>query len=149
MILIRVILSVWLTFYVLSLKSQQLLSWDTLALTTWNESGDSSWDVGSLSANFSPSLQRLNGQEVVVDGYVIGLDAMGLSYALSRYSFAACFFCGKAGPETVMDLKIKPKSIPSYELNDTQLKFKGVLELREDNPNGFNVILTNAIKVRE
>jgi len=73
-------------------------------------------------------LKALNKKKVVVSGYIIPLDTD--TYVLSKYVFASCFFCGGAGPETVMgiefkDLKKRLKTdqyvvlIGTFEINDT------------------------------
>lgn len=129
------------------LPAQSLLTWDDLADVTWSESYDESTDMTNLTGVFGEHLKSFDGQEVVISGYVIPLDAMGLSYALSRTSFAACFFCGQAGPETVMDLNVKPKSVPSYRQKNTLIKFKGTLILKESNETGLNYTLDLAKEI--
>ncbi len=129
------------------LPAQSVLTWDDLADVTWSESYDESTGMTNLTGVFGEHLKSFDGQEVVISGYVIPLDAMGLSYALSRTSFAACFFCGQAGPETVMDLNVKPKSVPSYRQKNTLIKFKGTLILKESNETGLNYTLDLAKEI--
>ena len=128
--------------------SQVPITWDQLATATWEEKVDTNGLV-SLSANFGAELEKLNEQEVIISGYVIPLDAMGFSYALSANSFAACFFCGQAGPETVMELKVTPKSVNSYDQKTELLTFRGTLILKESNPLGLNYILQGAKRVNK
>lgn len=127
--------------------AQDHLSWDDLGDVTWVEEHDDTLGMTNLIGNFGEHLQSFNGKEVVISGYVIPLDAMGLSYALSKTSFAACFFCGQAGPETVMDLNVTPKSVPSYRQKDTLIKFKGTLILRESNETGLHYTLDQAKEI--
>lgn len=131
----------------LYLPGQTILSWDDLADVTWSEVYDEATGMTNLTGEFGEHLRSFEGKEVVISGYVIPLDAMGLSYALSRTSFAACFFCGQAGPETVMDLNVKPKSVPSYRQKNTLIKFKGTLVLRESNETGLNYTLDLAKEI--
>ena len=110
----------------------------------WAEKYDSTSATSLLTATFGSSSMAYNNKEVYITGYVIPLDVLGISFALSRNSYASCFFCGQAGPETVMDLMVKPGTIPKTKYNNYPLKFKGTLILKEENPTGFNYQLVNA-----
>ena len=129
------------------LSAQVVLTWDDLAEVTWTESYNDTTGMTDITGTFSERLLSFDGKEVLISGYVIPLDALGLSYALSRTSFASCFFCGQAGPETVMDLNVKPKSIASHRQKDTLIKFKGILKLRESNETGLHYSLDQAVEV--
>lgn len=129
------------------LSSQENISWEVLADVTWEEELDTATNYSLMVGEFGEHLLTYNNQEVYISGYVIPLDALGFSYALSRNSFASCFFCGQAGPETVMDLMVKPKSVPSGKQNNTLLKFKGTLVLKKINKHGFNYQLINAVLI--
>lgn len=54
---------------------------------------------------FSNAILKMAGKEIIIKGYIIPVD--NKNYALSKNVYAACFFCGKAGPETVMGLQFK------------------------------------------
>jgi uncharacterized membrane protein YcgQ (UPF0703/DUF1980 family) len=129
-------------------SSQENISWDLLADVVWHEEEDTTTGYKNTVGEFGNYLKQFNGKEVYISGYVIPLDAMGMSYALSRSSYASCFFCGQAGPETVMELKVRPRAIESHDQNNTLLKFKGTLVLKEINPTGLNYILDRAILIR-
>lgn len=125
-------------------QCQEHINWDILADVKWIETTDSITNEIILTGEFGAALKQFNGKEVYISGYAIPLDAMGFSYALSRSSYASCFFCGQAGPETVMELKVTPRAIPAHQQNNTLLKFKGTLVLKENNPTGLNYILEKA-----
>ncbi len=124
--------------------AQEHLDWTTLADVSWESEYDSLTGVNILHAKYGNTLKSFDGKEVFIKGYIIPLDAMGFSYALSRTNYASCFFCGQAGPETVMEIRLKPKSIPPEILNETQLSFKGILRLRTNNREGLHYILDKA-----
>ena len=63
-------------------------------------------------------------------------------YVLSRYPFANCFFCGGAGPESVVDLRFKDEN-RMYE-TDERLTFRGKLALNADDVYQMNYILEGA-----
>ena len=131
-----------------SCHCQVKLTWEDLSDVEWTEVKDTVFGVSSLTANFGESILRFDGEEVQISGYVIPLDAMGLSYALSKTSYASCFFCGQAGPETVLELKVSPRSVPVYEQKTELLTFEGVLEVKESNDTGLNYILNHAKRMK-
>ena len=128
--------------------SQDNVSWEELADVEWTEAYDSTSSISLLTANFGPDVLKHKDTEIYISGYVIPLDALGVQFALSRTNYASCFFCGQAGPETVMDLLVTPGTIPVTKYNNSLLKFKGTLVLKEVNPNGFNYQLINAELVK-
>lgn len=44
-------------------------------------------------------------KRVLISGFIVPIDSK--SYAISKNVFAACFFCGKAGPESIVGLKFR------------------------------------------
>lgn len=50
------------------------------------------------------SLEDLENKKVKIVGYFLDVDPNGEWFVLSKNPFATCFFCGKAGPETVLEL---------------------------------------------
>jgi len=51
---------------------------------------------------FTELVKKLDGQMVSVEGFAIPLDPGGKQITLSANPFSACFFCGKAGPASIM-----------------------------------------------
>lgn len=127
---------------------QKNITWGELSEVEWEETYDTLAGITLLEGNFSPHILALDSQEVYISGYVIPLDAMGLSYALSRTSFASCFFCGQAGPETVMELRVKPNSIEPRRQKNTLIKFKGLFRVNTQNDTGLHYELQNAAEVQ-
>lgn len=76
---------------------------------------------------FGTKIKALNGKKVVIKGYIIPINK-GL-YALSKNPYAACFFCGGAGPETIMGIVFR--AIPKPYKTDTFVTLKGVLKLND------------------
>ena len=96
-----------------------------------------------LTATFGPSVKALDQHEVIIKGFLIPLDPMGTQYVLSRYPMANCFFCGGAGPETVVELRLHPNSIRRYKMDEVHT-FKGTLSLNADNAESLNYIISGA-----
>ncbi|MEO0788838.1 MAG: hypothetical protein AAFY36_09260 [Bacteroidota bacterium] len=86
--------------------------------------------------------QALDGQEVVIEGYVIPFDLDGNFLSLSYNPYASCFFCGKASPASVMSLYVRDED-KRYQVDDFK-KFRGTLHLNYDDPNEFYYILRDA-----
>jgi hypothetical protein len=82
---------------------------------------------------FNDTLKVLDGKDVVVEGFYIPVDETGDEkiVILSAFPFAQCFFCGKAGVESIIDI-LSPKKLPTLKL-DAKIKFKGRLKLNRDN----------------
>ncbi len=64
-------------------------------------------------------------------------------FILSRYPLSSCYFCGAAGPETVVELQLKPEAVKRYRM-DEQLSFKGTLLLNVNDLDHCNYILKGA-----
>ena len=92
---------------------------------------------------FGPTVKDLEGGSFFITGYVIPVDIDEDFYVLSRYPFANCFFCGGAGPETVIDLQFEGHSPREYA-TDERLTFAGKLKLNADDVYQMNYILVGA-----
>ena len=123
------------------LLAQSSLDWNTLADVTFEEQKNDSLDLPYNQATFGPIISQFNEEEVVVTGYMIPMDALGISYALSKNPNAVCFFCGGAGPETVVQLKLS--KIKRYRTDD-RLSFKGKLQMNEKDIHSLTYVLLEA-----
>lgn len=54
------------------------------------------------------TLKAMQGKRIVAKGFIVPID--NKTYALSKNVFAQCFFCGNAGPETIMGIKFRGKT---------------------------------------
>ncbi len=128
----------------LGLKAQnqaKLIDWKLLAKVDFVDQYFAEYEAWYLVPDFSDEVKELQGEKILIKGYVIPLDVDGGMYALSAYPFSACFFCGGAGPESVMSLKFKEK--PTRFDTDDFLNFTGTLKLNSTNVEDFNYILEN------
>ena len=128
------------------LSSQQFIDWGILADVEFEEKYDENSGLEILHAKFGGLVQSFDTQEVQISGYVIPLDPLGTTYVLSRNPNASCFFCGGAGPETIIKLALKPEAIKRYRTDDYR-NFQGVLELNVSNEREFNYVLRNAEEI--
>ena len=97
-------------------------------------------------AKFTPEVKKLNGQEIIIDGYVLPLEYDGSMVMFSAYPMASCFFCGGSGPESIIE--VYPKKKLDTEL-DKLVKIKGRLELNASDQLKMPYIMRDAELVRE
>ena len=64
------------------------------------------------------------------------------SYSLSKNVFAACFFCGKSGPETIAGIKFKGTT-PKLK-TDTYVTLKGTFRYNETDVEDWIYHIENA-----
>jgi hypothetical protein len=97
---------------------------------------------------FNDTLKVLDGKKVIIEGFFIPVDETGDDkiVIVSAYPYSQCFFCGKAGVESIVDV-LSEQKFPHLKL-DTKIKFKGHLKLNKENFDYLIYILENAELVR-
>jgi hypothetical protein len=80
------------------------LTWRSLEDVDFKDVYIEELDAYYWKPTFGQSINDLEGEDVYITGYIIPVDLDEDFYVLSRYPFANCFFCGNAGPETVVEL---------------------------------------------
>lgn len=130
----------------IKIQAQIKITWQDLANVTWTDKYSEEVDANYYYPNFGQDVVALEGKEVSIKGFILPVDPESKFYVLSKNPFASCFFCGNAGPETIMQLNLKPGQ-PTMEMDDTYT-FKGVLKLNKDDIYQCNYILDKAEVVR-
>jgi hypothetical protein len=132
-----------------TLKSQdntaKLIDWKFLADVKFEDKYYEEFEAWYLYPIFSEKIKALDGKRVIIKGYIIPLDVDGGIYALSAYPFSSCFFCGGAGPESVMTINFKG-SHGKYKTDDV-VTFTGKLGLNNNDVEQFNYILNDAEEI--
>ncbi len=118
------------------------LTWKQLTDVEFKDVYVEELDAYYWKPTFGENVRALAGREVYITGYIIPVDYDENFYVLSRYPFANCFFCGGAGPESVVDLRFKNEN-RMYE-TDERLTFRGKLALNADDVYQMNYILEGA-----
>jgi hypothetical protein len=125
-----------------------LLQWPDLAIpdyrTEYNETIDQEVNIPL----FREDVRQLHGKKVRIKGFFFpfGDNPDEPYYVLSQYAFSQCFFCGAAGPESVMDLLVKEK--PSNIKMDDFVEFSGRLKLNDTDVMFLNYILEDATLIK-
>ena len=122
---------------------QQRLKWSTFERLEFTEVYHEDQAAWLQQPIWSESLLAWDGTFVKITGYVIALDVVSKEYALSAFPFASCFFCGAAGPESVLELNFTE---PLEFLTDDVVTFSGILKLNKD-PLSFPLTLINAVPI--
>jgi hypothetical protein len=122
--------------------SQIEISWETLSDVEFSETYFEEEDEYFFYPHFGSKVRGLEGQEVVLKGFILAIDPAEGYYILSKGPFASCFFCGSGGPETVVELKMK--SDKDYFTMDELVTMKGVLTLNSDDIYQCNYIFKQA-----
>jgi len=122
------------------------IDWKFLSKVDFVDKYYEEYEAWYLFPEFSDPIKKLDGKKVKIKGYVIPLDVEDNLYALSAYPFSSCFFCGGAGPESVMSLKFKGK--PRHFDTDDVATFEGTLHLNTTDLDTFNYVLQNAEEVK-
>ena len=110
--------------------SQTEINWTNLEDVEFSERYVEEVDEYVLFPSFGFDVQQLDGKEVILSGYILAIDPEIGYYVLSKGPFASCFFCGAAGPETIVELSLKSKD-KSFMM-DEFATFKGYLKLNSD-----------------
>jgi hypothetical protein len=89
-------------------------------------------------------LKKKNGKRIVMSGFIVPID--NVNYALSKNVFASCFFCGKAGPETIMGIQFKAGKIKLK--TDQYVTLEGTFRVNDNNLEDWIYHIEDAIIVK-
>lgn len=90
---------------------------------------------------FGKEIEALEGKRIFLKGYIIPPDLSGGKMTLSAFPYTSCYFCGGAGPESVIEVEAKEPII--YRM-DKALVLEGELSLNRDNPLRLIYVLKKA-----
>lgn len=78
---------------------------------------------------FSKAVKSLEGKKIYLKGYIIPAEMTNGQMTLSAVPYTACFFCGGAGPETVIEINATEPII--YRMGKP-IVIEGILKLNRD-----------------
>ncbi len=121
--------------------------WKTLAKITYKKEFDEFLGFKIDKPVFSDAIKELEGKEVSVKGYIIPVEGYKShhEFIFSAYPYNMCFFCGGAGPETVME--VVASEPVKYTADPVVLT--GILYLNADDINSLMFKLEKAKKVSQ
>lgn len=88
-----------------SFVATDTLTWKQLGAIKFLKKPHKDYPEGVMFPLVNTALKAKNKKKIAVSGFIVPID--NTTYALSKNVFASCFFCGQAGPETIMGIKFK------------------------------------------
>lgn len=118
--------------------------WTTLALMKFERHKGNGSGKGS---QIIPLIEALDGTEVTVKGYVVPLSGKKAQshFMFSAYPYSSCYFCGGAGPETIMEAFADGDS--KIEYSENAITLKGIFKFTSKDPNDIMFTLEHAVLV--
>lgn len=116
--------------------------WKTLAKVTFEKKYDNLLGFKVDVPVFADQIKALEAKEVTISGYIVPVEGYKShnEFVFSAYPYNMCFFCGGAGPETVMEVT----ALEPIKYSTERIVIKGKLLLNRDNINRLMYILTDA-----
>jgi hypothetical protein len=117
------------------------LSWKLLGQIKYIKKPSPDYPEGVMYPVVNPTLKAKQGKQIVMSGFIIPID--NKSYALSKNVFASCFFCGQAGPETIMGIKFK--NAGTKLKTDQYVTLSGTFRYNDNNVEDWIYHVENAV----
>jgi len=106
------------------------ITWNLLKNVAFQEEYNALENANILKPYFGDIVNAMENQQVYISGYIVPVDISTGWVVLSANPNSSCFFCGGAGPESVLDLKFAPNR-PQLKV-DQWVKVKGRLTLNRN-----------------
>lgn len=121
--------------------SAQDSTWKTLSKITFKKEYDDFLGFKVDVPVFSKEVQNLDTKEITVRGYIIPVEGYKShkEFVFSAFPYNMCFFCGGAGPETVMEVT----AVEPIEYTADPVTIRGVLQLNSGDINKLIYSLTD------
>lgn len=95
---------------------------------------------------FGPKVKALHNKEIEVRGYIIPIEGYQShkEFIFSAFPYASCFFCGAAGPETIMEVK----AVEGIKYTTEAIRIRGTLITNDKDINNLMFKLINVKLVK-
>ncbi|WP_350286295.1 hypothetical protein [uncultured Croceitalea sp.] len=131
----------FVTFVCTFTMAQEQLTWADFADVDFVPEYNEKYDVDFLMPTFGKRIMFFRGKRVSIRGYFLDIAGNGEIFLVSQNPMASCFFCGAAGPETIIEVNFKEH--PPFR-TDQIVTVTGVLELNRNDVDHCNYILKGA-----
>jgi hypothetical protein len=130
-----------------AINAQEKSVWKTLSKITYKKQYDELMGFKIDVPVFSDQIKALENKEIEVKGYIIPVEGYKShkEFIFSAFPYNMCFFCGGAGPETVMEVE----SREPVEYTAEQVILKGKLTLNDNDVNRLMYLITDAVLTKE
>jgi hypothetical protein len=123
-------------------------TWDAFAKTKFEPKYYEKLGEYIFYPTFTAELKALVGKEITIQGFYVPFAPEDGDYiVLSKYPMSQCFFCGGAGPESIVEVNFQGE-LPKFQIDDL-VTVKGKLKLNTDNMDHVNFILVDAILIKK
>ena len=122
-----------------SAKAQTVITWELLKDVTFVEVWSEEFQAVYQVPKFGTKVKSLNNKKIQIRGYLIPVDVLADYYVLSAFPYSSCFFCGQAGPESVIEIQFA-KQYTGLRM-DKIITVRGTLRLNADDILQLNYIL--------
>lgn len=121
--------------------AQEQLTWEDFADVNFEAVYNERYGVDFLMPTFGKKIESYRGKKVSIKGYFLDISGSGDIFLVSQNPMISCFFCGAAGPETIIEVNFKEK--PPFK-TDQIISVTGILELNRNDVDHCNYILKEA-----
>jgi hypothetical protein len=107
--------------------------WKSLSKISYKKEYDELMGFKIDKPVFSESVRALEGKELTIKGYIIPIEGYKShkEFIFSAFPYSMCFFCGGAGPETVMEVE----ALEGIKYSADAITIKGKLVLNDKDIN--------------
>ena len=116
--------------------------WKDLAKITYEKKYDELLGFKVDVPVFGKDVQAMEGEMIEISGYIVPVEGYKShkEFVFSAFPYNMCFFCGGAGPETVMEVTANEPVKYSTE----RITLRGRLRLNNENINQLMYLLEDA-----
>lgn len=116
--------------------------WKTLGKISYKKEYDEVMGFKIDKPVFGDQIKALDGKEITIKGYIIPVEGYKShkEFIFSAYPYSMCFFCGGAGPETVMEVE----ATDGVKYSADAIILKGILKLNDKDINRLMYKIVNA-----
>jgi hypothetical protein len=120
--------------------------WQVMSQVSYQKIKDESLGFELDYPLFSKELQSYEGKQITIRGYIIPTDGYKSQkeFVFSAFPYKSCFFCGGAGPETVIEVF----STNGINFTSEKIEIKGILKLNRTDLNRLMFQLLNAEEIK-
>lgn len=117
-------------------------TWRALGKITFKKEYDELMGFKIDKPVFSKEVLAMEGKEITIKGYIIPVEGYKShkEFIFSAFPYNMCFFCGGAGPETVMEVE----AATPVKFTNEAITLKGTLRLNADDINRLMYKIENA-----
>ena len=142
------VLILWIGLSMTSYAQSKFDSWDAFAKTKFEPKYYEKLGEYLFYPTFTDELKAWVGKEITIQGFYVPFAPEDGDYiVLSKYPMSQCFFCGGAGPESIVEVNFKSE-LPKFQIDDL-VTVKGKLKLNTDDMDHVNFILTDAVLIKK